>query len=311
MTELPLRPDLEGLLTESRREDAAEIDLASTAELVRAMNDEDTRVPAAVGEAQASITAAVDAVSDRLAAGGRLIYIGAGTAGRLGVLDASEAVPTFSSDPGQVVGVLAGGQAALSQSVEEIEDDTEAGRRDLEQVGVGPLDAVVGISASGRTPYVLGGVAYARAQGAATVGIACNPKARLSELVDHPIEVIVGPELIAGSTRLKAGTAQKLVLNMISTIAMVKLGKTFGNLMVDLRATNTKLRVRAVRIVSQATGVNEARAAEALGEASDDVRVAILMLLAGLGADEARARLEASGRNLRAALDSEPGGGGA
>jgi N-acetylmuramic acid 6-phosphate etherase len=309
MTELPLQPDLDGLLTESRREDTAEIDLASTVELVRAMNDEDARVPAAVRAAEASIAAAVEAVADRLAAGGRLIYIGAGTAGRLGVLDASEAVPTFSSDPGQVVGVLAGGAAALSQSVEEIEDDTEAGRRDLERVGVGPLDAVVGVSASGRTPYVLGGVTYARGRGAATVGLSCNPQAALSALVDYPIEVIVGPELIAGSTRLKAGTAQKLVLNMISTIAMIKLGKTFGNLMVDLRATNTKLRARAVRIVAQAAGVTDALAGETLAEAGDDVRVAILMLLAGVGAGEARARLEASGRNLRAALGSRPGGG--
>ena len=314
MTDLsapPPRPDLDGLLTESRREDTVEIDLASTAELVRAMNEEDARVPSAVAAAEGAIAAAVDAVVARLASGGRLIYIGAGTAGRLGVLDASEAVPTFSSDPGQVVGVLAGGRAALSESVEEIEDDAGAGKRDLEQIGVGSSDAVVGVSASGRTPYVLGGVAHARARGAVTVGIACNPNAQLSALVDYPIEVLVGPELIAGSTRLKAGTAQKLVLNMISTIAMIKLGKTFGNLMVDLRATNTKLRARAVRIVSQAAGVTEERAGDALGEAGDDVRVAIVMLLAGVGAEEARARLDASGRNLRAAIDSRPGEGGA
>jgi N-acetylmuramic acid 6-phosphate etherase len=306
MTERPNpRLDLDGLLTEARREDLHDMDLASTEELARLMNEDDGRVPAAVGAAVPALAAAIDAVVLRLVAGGRLVYVGAGSAGRLGVLDASEAVPTFGTAPGQVVGVLAGGSAALSEAVEEVEDDTEAGARDLERLGIGPFDAVVGISASGRTPYVLEAVAHARKIGALTVGISCNPDARLSALVEHPIEVVVGPEFIAGSTRLKAGTAQKLILNMISTIAMVKLGKTFGNLMVDLRATNEKLRVRAVRIVAQATNVTDAEAEEVLNEAGGDVKLAILMLLSGLGAADAKDRLEASGRNLRTALGAE------
>lgn len=306
MTELPNpRLDLDRLLTESRREDLADIDLASTEELAQLMNEDDSRVPAAVGSAIPAIATAIDAVVLRLAAGGRLVYVGAGSAGRLGVLDASEAVPTFGTEPGQVVGVVAGGAVALSEAVEEVEDDKQAGARDLQQLGIGPLDAVVGVSASGRTPYVLEAVAQAKRVGALTVGISCNPDARLSGLVEHPIEVVVGPEFIAGSTRLKAGTAQKLILNMISTIAMVKLGKTFGNLMVDVRATNEKLRMRAVRIVAQAANVNDAEAEGALNGADGDVKLAILMLLSGLGAAEAKERLAASGRNLRTALGEQ------
>jgi N-acetylmuramic acid 6-phosphate etherase len=294
--------DLDRLLTEARRDELAEIDLASTEELVRLMNEDDRTVPAAVAGALPAIAGAIDGVAARLAAGGRLVYVGAGTAGRLGVLDASEAMPTFGTKSGQVVGVLAGGAAALSEAVEEVEDDKEAGGRDLARLAVGPLDAVVGITASGRTPYVLEALAYARARGALTIGLSCNPGAKLSALVEHPIEVVVGPELIAGSTRLKAGTAQKLVLNMISTIAMVRLGKTFGNLMVDLRPTNEKLRLRAARIVAQAANVSAAEAEAALSDAGEDVRLAILMLLSGLPAGDASERLEASGRNLRAAL---------
>jgi N-acetylmuramic acid 6-phosphate etherase len=295
--------ELDGLLTEARREELMAIDLAPTQELVRLMNEDDAQVPVAVAAARRAIADAIDAVAARLAAGGRLVYVGAGTAGRLGVLDASEAIPTFGTEPGRVVGVLAGGSIALSQAVEEVEDDREAGARDLQLLGIGPLDAVVGISASGRTPFVLGAVAYARGRGSATIGLSCNPGAMLSALVDHPIEVVVGPEFIAGSTRLKAGTAQKLVLNMISTIAMVKLGKTFGNLMVDARATNEKLRVRAVRIVAQAANVANADAESALSDAGDDIRLAILILLSGLRPDEAKARLDANGRDLRAALE--------
>jgi N-acetylmuramic acid 6-phosphate etherase len=306
MTEVPdARLDLDDLLTESRREDLADIDLASTEELARLMNEDDRQVPVAVAASVPAVAAAIDAIVSRLAAGGRLVYVGAGTAGRLGVLDASEAVPTFGTRPGQVVGVLAGGPVALSEAVEDVEDDTAAGIRDLEQLGIGPLDAVVGISASGRTPYVLQAVVHARSVGALTVGISCNPDAKLSGFVEHPIEVVVGPELIAGSTRLKAGTAQKLVLNMISTISMVRLGKTFGNLMVDLRATNDKLRVRAARIVAQAANVTEDEAVDALRAADDDVKLAILMLLSGLGTAQARKRLETSGRNLRTALGTE------
>jgi len=262
-------------------------------------------VPAAVAAAAPAIVAAIDVIADRLARGGRLVYVGAGTAGRIGVLDAAECGPTFDSPPGQVVGVLAGGADALVESVEGAEDDGGAGARDLERLGVGPDDAVVAVSASGRTPYVLGAAAFARARGAAVVGLACNAGAALSAAVDVPIEVVVGPEFIAGSTRLKAGTAQKLVLNMISTIAMVKLGKTFGNLMVDVRATNEKLRARAVRIVAQAAAAPEQEAAAALGAAQGDAKTAILMLLRGLDARAARLRLGACGGNLRRALEDD------
>jgi N-acetylmuramic acid 6-phosphate etherase len=300
--ERPTELGLDGLLTEASRADLDEIDLASTDELVRLMNREDALVAAAVAAAAPQIVRAIDAIVPRFAGGGRLIYVGAGSAGRIGVLDASEAVPTFGTEPGRVVGVLAGGAAALTDAVEEVEDDHDAGARDLERLGLGTLDSVVGITASGRTPYVLEAIACARAQGALTIGVSSNPGARLSLLVDHPIEVVVGPEFIAGSTRLKAGTAQKLVLNTLSTVTMVRLGKTFRNLMVDVRATNDKLRVRAVRIVAQGAGVSEATAAIALTEADDDIRLAILTLLTGQGVAEARRRLEASGRNLREAL---------
>ena len=208
--------------------------------------------------------------------------------------------PTFDTD--RVVAVMAGGRQAFVEAQEGAEDDAEAGARDLEGLAVGADDAVVAISASGRTPYVLGAAAHARARGAVVVGLSCNEDAALSRAVDVPVEVVVGPEFIAGSTRLKAGTAQKLVLNMISTIAMVKLGKTFGNLMVDVRATNEKLRARAVRIVAQAAGAAPADAETALAAAEGDAKTAILMLLRGLGADDAKRRLEACGRDLRRAL---------
>ncbi|TML89840.1 MAG: N-acetylmuramic acid 6-phosphate etherase [Actinobacteria bacterium] len=288
------------LVTEAVRPELKEIDRAPTADLVRLMNDEDARVPAAVAAAASSIAAAVDAVAERLARGGRLVYVGAGTAGRLGILDAAECGPTFDTD--RVVAVMAGGTQAFADAQEGAEDDADAGAHDLERLGVGPDDAVVAISASGRTPYVLGAAAHARARGAVVVGLACNEEAPLSSAVDIPIEVVVGPEFIAGSTRLKAATAQKLVLNMLSTIAMVKVGKTFGNLMVDVRATNEKLRARAVRIVAQAADAAPADAEAALAAADGDAKTAIVMLLSGLDARDARERLEACGRDLRRAL---------
>jgi N-acetylmuramic acid 6-phosphate etherase len=297
--------NLEGLVTETAQPGRMTLDLAPTDELVRLMAAEDALVPPAVAGAAKAIAEAIDIVVERLSRGGRLIYVGAGTAGRIGVVDAAESGPTFSSPPGQVVGVIAGGADAFVTSVEGAEDDAEAGRRDLERLRLGADDAVVGISASGRTPYVLRAVSYARSVGAATVGVACNRGAALSAGVDVPIEVVVGPEFIAGSTRLKAGTAQKLVLNMISTIAMVRLGKTFGNLMVDVRATNEKLRARVVRIVAQAAGAADDAAASALAAAEGDAKTAILMLLRGLSADDARERLDACGRNLRRALDGD------
>jgi N-acetylmuramic acid 6-phosphate etherase len=276
------------LSTETARAERAEIDRLATADLVRLMNEDDAAVPGAVADAAPQIARAVDAIAERLARGGRLIYTGAGTAGRIGVLDASECRPTFNCD--QVIGILAGGPGAVSQATESAEDDYDAGALDLPALTA--RDAVVGISASGRTPYVLGAIEQARRAGALTVGLACNRPSELSGVVEIAIEVVVGPEFIAGSTRLKAGTAQKLVLNMLSTLTMVRLGKTYGNLMVDVRVTNAKLRDRATRIVEQVSGATRDEAAAALQAAGDEARVAIVMLRAGVGADEARERLE-------------------
>ena len=289
------------LSTEGARAERAEIDRLPTAELVRLMNADDAIVPAAVGEAAPAIAAAVDAIVERLEAGGRMIYVGAGTAGRIGVLDASECGPTFNTD--RVMGVIAGGQVAVSTASESAEDHPDSGAQAIAVLGVGAHDAVVGISASGRTPYVLGAIARARVAGALTVGLACNADSELSAAVEHPIEVLVGPEFIAGSTRLKAGTAQKLVLNMLSTLAMVRLGKTYGNLMVDVRVTNAKLRDRATRIVEQVAGVDPSAAASALAEAGEDAKVAVTMLRTGTSAAGARERLDAVGGHLRRALN--------
>jgi N-acetylmuramic acid 6-phosphate etherase len=288
------------LSTEGARAERAEIDRLPTDELVRLMNADDAIVPAAVGEAGPSIAAAVDGIVERLEAGGRLIYVGAGTAGRVGVLDASECGPTFNTD--RVVGVIAGGQVAVSTASESAEDHPDSGAQAIALLGVGADDAVVGISASGRTPYVLGAIERARAAGALTIGLACNADSPLSDAVELPIDVLVGPEFIAGSTRLKAGTAQKLVLNMLSTLTMVKLGKTYGNLMVDVRVTNAKLRDRATRIVERVAGVDHDAAAGALAEAGDDAKVAVTMLRTGSNAERARERLAVAGGHLRRAL---------
>jgi N-acetylmuramic acid 6-phosphate etherase len=251
------------------------------------MAEEDAAVPHAVAAARDEIAAAVDAIAERLRRGGRLIYVGAGTAGRLGVLDASECGPTFNTDC--VFAIIAGGAGAVSEATESAEDDYDAGAMDLPRLAAD--DAVVGISASGRTPYVLGAIARATAAGALTVGLACNTGSELSAAVTHPIEVVVGPEFIAGSTRLKAGTAQKLVLNMLSTLTMVRLGHTYGNLMVDVRVTNAKLRDRATRIVEQVSGARREEAARTLAAAGDEAKVAIVMLRTGASAEQARERL--------------------
>jgi N-acetylmuramic acid 6-phosphate etherase len=266
------------------------------------MNQQDAVVPAAVASSAADIAAVIDTVVERLQAGGRLLYVGAGTSGRLAAVDASECEATFSAAPGQVVALLAGADAPSSLEQEAAEDDAAAGRRDLHAVGVGATDAVIGISASGRTPYVLGAMEAARAAGAATACVVCAPGSELAALVDQEIAVIVGPELLAGSTRLKAGTAQKLVLNAISTIAMVRLGKTFDNLMVDVVATNEKLRARVRRIVMTATGAPQEQVDQALAAADGSAKVAIVTLLAGVDVETARSRLAAAGGNIRQAL---------
>ena len=295
---------LDDLITEARSAETRDLDLRSTGELVALMNHEDAVVPAAVASSAAAVAAVIDTVVDRLQAGGRLVYVGAGSSGRLAAVDASECEATFSAAPGQVVALLAGADAPSSLEQEAAEDDAEAGRRDVHSLGVGATDAVIGISASGRTPYVVGAMEAAGAAGAATACLVCAPGSQLAGLVEQEIAVIVGPELLAGSTRLKAGTAQKLVLNQISTIAMVRLGKTYDNLMVDVVATNEKLRSRVRRIVMTATGVSEGQADEALAAADGSAKVAIVTLLAGVDVDTARSRLAATGGNIRQALAS-------
>lgn len=292
------------LLTEQVDDRYAGLDTASVAQLAAVMNDADATVPGAVRAALPQIVPAIEGVADRLAAGGRLLYVGAGTAGRMGVLDASECPPTFSTPPELVRAVIAGGREALFAAKEGVEDDDAAGAAVIAECEVTAADAVIGISASGRTPYVLAAVRAARARGALTVGLSCNEGTPLSAAAESAIEVLVGPEVLAGSTRLKAGTAQKLVLNMISTISMIRLGKTYGNLMVDLRVTNVKLRDRAVRIIRRVTGVSRAAAEAALDRAGLDVKTAILMLDRSADVADPRQRLAASGGRLREALEA-------
>ncbi|MFF9816638.1 N-acetylmuramic acid 6-phosphate etherase [Streptomyces sp. NPDC014006] len=297
-----LRAELDSLTTEAFRPELAGIDQLPTSEIARLMNDEDARVPGAVAERLPQIAAAIDAVAERMSRGGRLVYAGAGTAGRLGVLDASECPPTFNTEPGQVVGLIAGGPEAMVTSVEGAEDSRELARADLDALALTPQDSVVGVSASGRTPYAVGAVEYARSLGALTIGLACNAGSALAAAADHGIEIVAGPELITGSTRLKAGTAQKLVLNMLSTITMIRLGKTYGNLMVDVRASNAKLRARSRRIVALATGAGEEEIEAALTATDGEVKNAILVLLTGVDGPTAARLLAESGGHLRAAL---------
>jgi N-acetylmuramic acid 6-phosphate etherase len=299
-----LRAQLDTLTTEAFRADLAEIDRLPTAEIARLMNGEDATVPTAIAGQLPRIAKAIDAIAERAGRGGRLIYAGAGTAGRLGVLDASECPPTFNTDPGEVVGLIAGGPGAMVTSVEGAEDSPELAAADLDALGIGADDAVVGVSASGRTPYAIGAVDHARSRGALTVGLSCNADSALAAAADHGIEVVVGPELITGSTRLKAGTAQKLVLNMISTITMIRLGKTYGNLMVDVRASNEKLRARSRRIVSLATGASDAEIEAALAATDGEVKNAILTILGGVDGRTAASLLAQSRGHLRAALQA-------
>lgn len=296
-----LEDGLGDLVTEGHRPELADLDLRPTEEVVRLMATEEHAVAKAVEAAAPAIAAAVEAVAGRLAAGGRLVYVGAGTAGRLGMLDAVECGPTFGAGE-QVVALLAGGKSALVRPREGAEDDAAAGAGDLAARSVGPADAVVGISASGRTPYVLGAIAAAREAGALTVGLSCHPGSLLGRAVEHPIEVVVGPEVVTGSTRLKAGSAQKLVLNAISTAVMVRLGRTFGNLMVEVSGGSEKLAHRARRIVALATGLSPAEAAVALERAGGEVKTAIVAALAGLDPEAARHRLAKAGGLVRRAL---------
>jgi N-acetylmuramic acid 6-phosphate etherase len=289
-------------VTEAARTDHADLDLRSSAELVSLMSAQDATVPWAVAAAGDAIAAVVDEIVERMPGGGRLVYVGAGTSGRLAAVDAAECESTFSMPADRIVALVAGGSAGSALEQEAAEDDGAAGARELERLAPSSSDVVVGISASGRTPYVVEAVRAARAAGALTVALVCAPGSELAALADRAIEVVVGPELVAGSTRLKAGTAQKLVLNTLSTVSMIRLGKTYGNLMVDVAATNEKLRERVRTIVRVATGAEAVRADEALEAAGGSAKVAIVSLLAGVDAAAARERLASSDDNVRAAL---------
>lgn len=293
---------MDHLQTEGRNPASTKLDELTPLEIVRLMNAEDALVAPAITAEAERIARAIEVITDRLRAGGRLIYVGAGTSGRLGVLDASECPPTFNSPPTQVIGIIAGGPSALTRAIEGAEDHPEYGERDLATLGVSARDVVVGIATSGRTPYVLGAIAYARKQGAFTAGITCNVDAELNAVVDLPIVPVVGPEVLTGSTRLKAGTATKFVLNMLSTGAMVRLGKTYGNLMVDLRATNMKLQARTNRIVRILTRLSATEAEQLLARCGGELKTALLAHLSSVEPEEARTRLAAAQGCVRQAL---------
>jgi N-acetylmuramic acid 6-phosphate etherase len=295
--------NLHELTTEKRNQASERLDQMTSLEIVTLMNAEDKKVAHAVEQVLPEIAKAVDFIAAALEKGGRLFYFGAGTSGRLGVLDAAECPPTFGTDPQLVQGIIAGGAPALLEAIEGAEDSTELGREDVQRYGVRAGDVVVGIAASGRTPYVLGALAEAKARSATTIALTCNPAPHISEGVDVTINVVVGPEVVTGSTRLKAGTATKMVLNMLTTATMVRLGKVYGNLMVNVQATNHKLRERAKQIVREVTGVPYEEAEKLLAAAGGDVRVAIVMQKTGLAAKEAAELLDRASGSVRRAIE--------
>lgn len=296
--------NLGSLVSETRNPQTMDLDALSTIDLVNRFNQQDTLVALAVKETLPEVAKAVDAAADSLRNGGRIIYMGAGTSGRLGVLDASECPPTFGVPHDLVVGLIAGGPGALLKAVEGAEDSAQLGEDDLRALNITNHDLVVGLAASGRTPYVIGGLEYAKQAGCVTVAISCNPDSPIAQVADIAISPVVGPEALTGSTRLKSGTAQKLVLNMISTGAMVKFGKVYQNLMVDMKATNVKLVDRACRMVVEATGASREEAQAVLKQTDYEVKPAILMVLSGLDAAAAREKLNANQGFLRAALEN-------
>jgi len=302
---------LAALTTESINAASADLSRMTALGIVQTMNAEDATVAAAVAAEAEHIALAITEIAARLRRGGRLVYVGAGTSGRLGVLDAAECPPTFNTPPELVVGVMAGGTPALTRSIEGVEDSSDEGRADLEALGLNEADSVVGITASGRTPYVLGAIQFAAERGGLTIGLACNPATQLAGLVDIMIHPVVGPEVIGGSTRLKAGAAQKMVLNMLSTGVMVLLGKVFGNLMVDMRASNGKLRDRSVRILRTAAMLGDREARAVLAACDGELKVAIVAALAGVDADDARIRLSRSKGVVQQAIhgNRSPDGG--
>ncbi|ENN8404226.1 TPA: N-acetylmuramic acid 6-phosphate etherase [Proteus mirabilis] len=294
--------DLSNLVTESRNHHSEHIDTLSTLEMLKVINNEDKKVPFAVEATLPHIARLVDKVVTAFSQGGRLIYCGAGTSGRLGILDASECPPTYGTPHDMVIGLIAGGHKAILQAVENAEDNVQLGAEDLRQLNFNAKDVLVGIAASGRTPYVIGALEYARSLGAVTGAISCNPDSPIAQRADIAITPIVGPEVITGSSRMKAGTAQKLVLNMITTGAMIKMGKVFGNLMVDVEATNAKLIERQIRIVMQATECERATAEQALAQCQRHCKTAILMILAGVDAQQATQLLAQNKGFIRQAL---------
>ena len=298
-----LMSELDQLVSEGRNPDTMGIDMMSTRDILTTINGEDASVARAVEKVIPQIELAVDAIVAAFNQGGRLIYTGAGTSGRLGVLDASECPPTFGVPYGMVVGLIAGGPDALMRATEGAEDRAEDGVADLKAISLSSRDVVVGIAVSGRTPYVIGGLDHARELGAVTVALSCNPDSTIARIADIAISPVVGPEVLTGSTRLKSGTAQKLVLNMLTTASMIRIGKTYQNLMVDLNASNKKLLARAVRIVMQATDCSAAEAEAVLEKTRNDVKLAIIVQLTGLDAAAAGAALQSAGGFLRRAIE--------
>ncbi|MBO0420961.1 N-acetylmuramic acid 6-phosphate etherase [Vagococcus fluvialis] len=295
---------LENLTTEKRNEDTLNLDKLSIIETVTKMNQEDEKVIAAIEKKKESIAAVIEQVVKSLKNGGRLFYFGAGTSGRLGILDAAECVPTFSTDPELVQGIIAGGESAMTVAVEGAEDSITLAEEDFRERGLTDKDIVIGISASGRTPYVIGGLKYAAEVGATTASISCNENAEISTFASFPIEVTAGPEILTGSTRLKSGTLQKLILNMISTISMVHLGKVYGNLMVDVKPTNEKLVERAKNIIVEATGCTKEEATHYFEDSDEQVKLAIIRILTKTSKEEGLALLEANDGFIRKAVDN-------
>ena len=293
---------LSTLITEQRNPNSMHVDSLSALEIVQLMNDEDKQVPLAIEKCLPQIAHAVECIVAAFQQGGRLVYIGAGTSGRLGVLDASECPPTFGVSPEMVKGIIAGGERALRHPIEGAEDSKAQAVVDLQTIQLSSKDVLVGIAASGRTPYVIGALEYAKSLGSVTVSIASNPNSAMANIVDIAIDTVVGPEVLTGSSRLKSGTAQKLVLNMLTTASMILMGKCYQNLMVDVQASNEKLKARAIRIVMQATDCDKALAEETLKQADQNAKLAIMMILSGLDRAQAEALLEKYHGKLQLAL---------
>ena len=296
------------LNTEQQNPKTMNIDLMSTEEIITIINQEDTLVPNVLARQVPNISEVVDKIVAAFKQDGRLIYVGAGTSGRLGIIDASECPPTYGTDPGMVVGIIAGGKEAMTEAIEGVEDDQQQGQTDMKEISVSEKDVVVGIAASGRTPYTIGALEYAKQLGAVTVSVVCSKDSEMEKISDHTIAAVVGAEVITGSTRMKAGTAQKLVLNMLSTASMIKMGKVYGNLMVDVQMTNEKLHNRAVNIVKMATDCSDEEAKAAIKDQNYNTKAAILQIITGLKGTEAKNLLEKHNGYLREAISEHYNG---